>query len=87
MQDDDLSRVCTNANPWWRNTSLVSDSVAMVSAHWLLLNCAEHDLGYLASLLGDIATDHKSTIVLTGRRRVGKSVFVAGPTTADTLAR
>ena len=77
MRDDDLRRALTDANPWWRAASLGTDPAAWVGAHRLLLDRAEHDLGYRASVLDDIATAPRvddRLVVLTGPRRVGKSV-------------
>jgi uncharacterized protein len=77
MRDDDLRRALTGANPWWRAASHETDPIAWVAAHRLLLDRAEHDLGYRASVLDDIATVPRiddRLVVLTGPRRVGKSV-------------
>ena len=77
MRDDDLRRALTDANPWWRAASHGTDPVAWVGAHRLLLDRADHDLGYRAEVLDDIATQpyiDDRLVVLTGPRRVGKSV-------------
>jgi uncharacterized protein len=77
MRDDELRRVLTDANPWWRAPSHGTDPVAWIGSHRLLVDRAEHDLGYRASVLDDIATVPRiddRLVVLTGPRRVGKSV-------------
>ena len=77
VRDDDLRRALTDANPWWRAASHGTDPVAWVGAHRLLLDRADHDLGYRAEVLDDIATlpyINDRLVVLTGPRRVGKSV-------------
>ena len=77
MRDDDLRRVLTDANPWWRAASFGTDPLAWIDAHRLLIDRAEHDLGYRASVLDDIASNPRvddRLVVLTGPRRVGKSV-------------
>ena len=77
MRDDDLRRVLTDANPWWRAASFGTDPLAWVGAHRLLVDRAEHDLGYRTQILDDIATNSRvddRLVVLTGPRRVGKSV-------------
>ena len=77
MRDDDLRRALTDANPWWRAPSHGTDPVAWVSAHRLLMDRSKHDLGYRAAVLDDIAAMPRiddRLVVLTGPRRVGKSV-------------
>lgn len=77
MRDDELRRVLTDANPWWRAPSHGTDPVAWIGAHRLLVDRAEHDRGYRASVLDDIAAVPRiddRLVVLTGPRRVGKSV-------------
>jgi uncharacterized protein len=77
VRDDDLRRALTDANPWWRAAAHGTDPVAWVGAHRLLLDRAEHDLGYRSSVLDDLATVARiddRLVVLTGPRRVGKSV-------------
>lgn len=77
MRDDDLRRALTDANPWWRATSHGTDPTGWVGAHPLLVDRADHDLGYRAAVLDDIVSVPRiddRLVVLTGPRRVGKSV-------------
>lgn len=77
VRDDDLRRALTDANPWWRAASHDLDPLGWVEGHPLLVDRADHDLGYRAPVLDDIATVPQiddRLVVLTGPRRVGKSV-------------
>jgi predicted AAA+ superfamily ATPase len=76
MRDDELRRLLTDANPWWRAAAAGSDPTAWASSHRLLRDRAGHDLGYRADVLVDIATGPLSDllVVLAGPRRIGKSV-------------
>ncbi len=77
VRDDDLRRALTDANPWWRAASLGADPLGWVSGHPLLVDRADHDLGYRAQVLDDIATVPRiddRLVVLTGPHRAGKSV-------------
>ena len=84
MRDDEIRRILTEANPWWRAAAAGSDPTSWMSDHRLLRDRATHDLGFRAGVLDDIAkgpiTDQ--LVVLTGPRRIGKSV-----TLIDTAAR
>ena len=81
VRDDDLRRALTDANPWWRAASHGTDPVAWVGAHRLLLDRADHDLGYRAEVLDDIASlpdidDRQHLVVrrsLPRRQAVGRS--------------
>ena len=56
----------------------------------MLLDRAEHDLGYRSSDLDDIATTPRiddRLVVLTGPRRVGKSVALVDASVADAIER
>jgi predicted AAA+ superfamily ATPase len=66
----------TEANPWWRAAAAGQDPVEAVRSHRLIRDRARHDLGYRPSVLKDLATGTvgDSLVLLTGPRRVGKSV-------------
>jgi predicted AAA+ superfamily ATPase len=83
MRDDELRRILTDANPWWRAAVTGADPLAWISSHRLLRERARYDLGYRPTVLQDIATGPVSDllVVLAGPRRVGKSV-----TLIDTVA-
>lgn len=76
VRDDEIRRVLTEANPWWRAAAAGQDPVEAVRSHRLIRDRARHDLGYRPSVLKDLATGPvgDSLVVLTGPRRVGKSV-------------
>lgn len=76
MRDDELRRTLTDANPWWRAAASGSDPGAWAESHRLLRDRAAHDLGYRSSVLADITDAPLSDllIVLSGPRRIGKSV-------------
>jgi predicted AAA+ superfamily ATPase len=68
--------VLTDANPWWRAAAARTDPTAWTRDHRLLQDRANHDLGFRPTVLGDIATGPVTDqlAVLTGPRRIGKSV-------------
>ncbi|MFN8110661.1 MAG: AAA family ATPase [Thermoleophilia bacterium] len=76
MRDDEIRRAFTDANPWWRAAAAGRDPTAWASRHRLLRDRSSHDLGYRSSVLDDLwegpLTD--ALVVLTGPRRIGKSV-------------
>ena len=76
VRDDEIRRVLTEANPCWRAAAAGQDPVGAVRSHRLIRDRARHDLGYRSSVLKDLATGPvgDSLVVLTGPRRVGKSV-------------
>ena len=77
MRDDELRRTLTDANPLWRAASRGTDPVAWEAGHRLLADRARHDLGYRAIVLADVASTaplDDRLVILTGPRRVGKSV-------------
>lgn len=76
VRDDELRRILTEANPWWRAAVSCGDPVAWTSSHRLLRDRGRHDLGYRAQVLNDIATAPVTDllVVLAGPRRIGKSV-------------
>jgi uncharacterized protein len=85
VRDDEIRRALTDANPWWRAAAARTDPAAWTRDHRLLRDRAQHDLGFRPDVLGDIAvgplTDQLT--VLTGPRRIGKSVALLD--TAATL--
>jgi predicted AAA+ superfamily ATPase len=77
MRDDEIRRILSDANPWWSSV-LSGDSLAWTSTNRLLRDRAKYDLGYRSTVLADvssIAPDGR-LIVLTGPRRIGKSVAI-----------
>ncbi|RSM52055.1 hypothetical protein DMB66_40555 [Actinoplanes sp. ATCC 53533] len=76
MRDDEIRRILTDANPWWRAAAAGADPTSWISDHRLLRDRATHDLGFRSGVLDDVAngpiTDQ--LVVLTGPRRIGKSV-------------
>ena len=76
VRDDEIRRILTEANPWWRAAAAGQDPVDAVRSLRLIRDRARHDLGYRPSILNDLATAPvgDSLVVLTGPRRVGKSV-------------
>ena len=76
MRDDELRSHLTTVNPWWQATAAKLSPTAWESSHRLLQNRKRSDLGYRSDVLHDVAggpvTDR--LVVLTGPRRVGKSV-------------
>lgn len=76
MRDDEIRRLLTDANPWWRAAANANDPTLWAASHRLLRDRASYDLGYRAGVFSDIATGpvSDSLVVLTGPRRVGKSV-------------
>jgi len=83
MRDDEIRRILTDANPWWRAAAAGTDPTAWIADHRLLRDRAAHDLGFRPHVLDDIATGPitDQLVVLTGPRRIGKSV-----TLVDTAA-
>ena len=76
MRDDELRRALTDANPWWRAAASGADPTAWASDHRLLRDRATHDLGFRAAVLDDLVNGPITDLltVLTGPRRIGKSV-------------
>lgn len=76
MRDDEIRRILTDANPWWRAAAAGTNPTAWTIGHRLLRDRSTHDLGFRPHVLDDVAggpvTDQ--LIVLTGPRRIGKSV-------------
>lgn len=78
MRDDEIRRTLAEADPWWRAAASGGDPTAWVGSHRLLRDRARHDLGYRSDVLADLVGDEigDSLVVLTGPRRVGKSVVL-----------
>jgi len=78
VRDDELRRILTHSNPWWRAAAAGTNPAAWTAGHRLLRERLKHDLGYRADVLDDIATEpvEDSLVVLAGPRRVGKSVVL-----------
>jgi predicted AAA+ superfamily ATPase len=76
VRDDEIRRILTESSPWWRAAAAGSDPTAWARDHRLLRDRASHDLGYRSHVLDDVSfgplTDR--LVVLTGPRRIGKSV-------------
>ena len=76
VRDDELRRLLTDANPWWRSAVASTDPAAWATSHRAFRSRAPHDLGYRTTILDDVRTEaiDGRLIVLAGPRRVGKSV-------------
>lgn len=87
MRDDELRTHLTGSNPWWQAAAAKVSPTAWESSHRLLRNRAKSDLGYRSDVLLDIAAGPVTDrlVVLTGPRRVGKSVVLLDA--AATLCR
>jgi predicted AAA+ superfamily ATPase len=75
VRDDELRRLLTETNPWWK-TPPGADPTAWTRHHRWLRDRDGHDLGYRTPVLADLAqiTLRDALVVLTGPRRIGKSV-------------
>jgi uncharacterized protein len=78
VRDDELRSHLTGSNPWWLAAATKASPTAWESSHRLLKKRAESDLGYRSDVLSDVATGPVTDrlVVLTGPRRVGKSVVL-----------
>ena len=76
MRDDELRRVLSDANPWWAAAAAGRDPTAWQEANRTLRDRRQFDLGYRSGILDDIASGPPdgSLVILTGPRRVGKTV-------------
>ena len=76
MRDDQRRQRLVNANPWWRAASAGEDPTAWTAHHRVLRSRDEYDLGYRPPILDDVRTRPVTNLltVLTGPRRIGKSV-------------
>lgn len=73
MRDDELRHHLNSSNPWWLAAARKVSPTAWTSSHRLL---QARDLGYRPDILADISSGPITyrLVVLTGPRRVGKSV-------------
>jgi uncharacterized protein len=76
VRDDELRHHLNSSNPWWLAAARKASPTAWTSSHRLLKARDQSDLGYRPDILADISngpiTDR--LVILTGPRRVGKSV-------------
>ncbi|WP_175477125.1 AAA family ATPase [Ruania alba] len=88
MRDDEIRQKLVSSNPWWAAASLGKDATAWSTRHPALKGLASYDVGYRAPVLDDVATGPVTDrlVVLTGPRRIGKSVAVL-QTVASLCAR
>ncbi|WOQ17118.1 AAA family ATPase [Raineyella sp. W15-4] len=76
MRDDQIAAVLREANPWWLAAAMGRSPTEWTASHRLLRDRGRYDLGYRSNVLDDVAkgpVDDK-LVVLTGPRRVGKSI-------------
>lgn len=78
MRDDELRSHLTAANPWWQAAATKASPSAWEASHRLLKRRAQSDLGYRSDILADVVAGPVTDrlVVLTGPRRVGKSVVL-----------
>jgi predicted AAA+ superfamily ATPase len=80
MRDDEIRRHLTQTNPWWRAVASGGSPTDWASEHRAFRDLRKHDMGYRSTVLDDIAdgpvTDQ--LVVLSGPRRIGKSVAMLG---------
>ena len=76
MRDDHRRQRLVDANPWWRAASAGEDPTAWTAHQRILRSRADYDLGYRPDVLDDVRTGPVADLlaVLTGPRRIGKSV-------------
>ncbi len=85
MHDDQISAILRQANPWWITAANNASPTGWVTEHRLLRERRRYDLGYRTQVLADVTADpvDDKLVVLTGPRRVGKSIALLD--TAATL--
>ena len=78
VRDDELRRLLTDNNPWWRAAAAGTDPTAWTQDNRLLRERMAYDLGYRSTVLADLAhrPPDDALVILTGPRRVGKSIAV-----------
>lgn len=76
MRDDQRRQRLAESNPWWRAAAAGQDPQAWAAHHRVLRGRDEYELGYRPTILDDVRTGPVSDLltVLTGPRRIGKSV-------------
>ncbi|WP_277208087.1 AAA family ATPase [Isoptericola croceus] len=76
MRGDSIRQHLGERNPWWKAQVLGEEATAWTDRHPVLQGLASYDIGYRAGVLDDVATDPLGDrlIVLSGPRRIGKSV-------------
>ncbi len=76
MRDDELRRLFYDRNPWWRAGDSIIETDRWISSNRLIKDLESYDLGYRSNILDDLVVGDLSNplIILTGPRRVGKSV-------------
>ena len=76
MRDDELRRLLTESNPWWNAAARGADPTDWVAANRTLRERTRYELGYRSGILDDVAGTQPDgrLVVLTGPRRIGKSV-------------
>ena len=77
VRDDELRRLLTDNNPWWRAAATGADPTSWTRDNRLFRERSAYDLGYRSDVLTDLAGPiSDALVVLTGPRRVGKSIAV-----------
>lgn len=76
MRDDQRRQRLVDANPWWRAANAGEDPTAWAAHQRILRSRADYDLGYRPNILDDVRAGPVTDLlaVLTGPRRIGKSV-------------
>lgn len=76
MRDDQRRQHLVDSNPWWRAAAVGEDQTAWTAHQRILRARRAFDLGYRPSILDDVQTEPITDLlaVLTGPRRIGKSV-------------
>lgn len=88
MRDDQRRQHLVDSNPWWRAASAGEDPTAWTTHQRILRSRQDYDLGYRPGILDDVRTGPITDllVVLTGPRRIGKSVALLD-TAAELCAR
>jgi predicted AAA+ superfamily ATPase len=78
VRDDEIRRHLTQMNPWWQAVVSGISPTAWVATHRAFRDLHEHDMGYRSTVLDDLAEEPigNQLVVLSGPRRIGKSVAV-----------
>jgi len=78
VRDDEIRRILTDGNPWWKAAAASQDPTMWISSHRLLRDRFVYDLGFRSEVLDDVSREPITDrlVVLTGPRRVGKSVVL-----------